>query len=169
MGERAVNELKAEMTRRVNAVTKAVEEADKALILLEQKVQPLTCRAIKTPAPKMISLCDASDAVLKDARSSVVEAHKLVDKLFSGFDESVVKDLQAMSRPEVKPLQIRLGRNDGRITRAFNLSRRFRKHAGRKELTDLQRISTIVVRALRRNQQLKELSTDQVWSSFDSA
>jgi len=73
-----------------------------------------------------------------------------------------------MGRQEAKQLEMRMGRMEGRILRIVNLSDRFRAHAARKKIQQLERLRERAVKVLRYNQKLRNLSNDAFFDLVDA-
>lgn len=165
--ESVLTDMKADLLGRVKEAAKAVDEADQDVTKAEKQVQPLQVKAKTMPAPGMVALADETDEVIKEAKTSVAEARKQIDSLSEGIDERFVKDLKAFLGTEAKQLEIRMGRMDGRLSRATNLSSRFREQAGKKRGAELEKLRIGALKVIRYNQRLKNVSKEDLFRAFD--
>lgn len=165
--ESVLTDMKSDLQDKVKEAAKAVDDADKDVSRAEKQVQPLQSKAKTMPAPGMVALADETDEVIKEAKASVAEARKQIDSLSEGIDERFQKDLKAFLGIEVKQLEMRMGRMDSRLSRATNLSSRFREQASRKRGTELEKLRTAALRVIRHNQRVKNLTKGQLFELFD--
>jgi len=165
--ESVLTDMKADLLVRVKEAAKAVDEADQHVSKAEKQVQPLQVKAKTMPAPSMVALADETDEVIKDSKASVAEARKQIDALSEGIDERFVKDLKAFLGTEAKQLEIRMGRMDSRLSRATNLSSRFREQASKKRGAELEKSRVAALKVIRYNQRLKNFSKEDLFQAFD--
>jgi len=118
----------------------------------------------------MLSLIDEIDSIMVAVRSAVANAHGIVSNLSKGLEDMEYEsELRAFLSCEAKQIEMRMGRMDGRMSRATNLSCRFREQAHRRRSTELERLwgaARRVIRSCRVTSQL--LSDDALFRSFDA-
>mmetsp|Transcript_13579 Transcript_13579/g.42422 ORF Transcript_13579/g.42422 Transcript_13579/m.42422 type:complete len:470 (+) Transcript_13579:782-2191(+) len=166
--ERVLGDLKARLQDRVREVAKDVDEADRSVGRAEKQVQPLSSKGRTMPVPDMIALADSTDATIAEARSAAAAARRRIDGLGDGLEERYAADLRTFLATEAKQLELRMGRMDSRLSRATNLSHRFREQAGKRDLAELDCLRRTAARVLRHNQRKKGLSDDELFGLLDA-
>lgn len=162
-----LKEMKRDMQEKVKEAGKAVNAADQDVSQVEKQVQPLTVKARTMPAPDMTKLSDETDEMIAGAKQNVAAARKQIESLSADIDDRFREDLQSFLTTEAKQLEMRMGRMDSRLSRATNLSVRFRDQATKKVAAELENLRVKALKVVRYNQMCKKLSNDEVFDLFD--
>jgi len=101
--------------------------------------------------------------MIKEAKCAVVGVWKQMDAVSDGLNDRFKQDIQAQVAIEAKILHINMGRMEARLTRALNLTRRFRDVATRKRDAELNSLRRSVLKVLRHNQGLRNLTNEAVF------
>uniref|UniRef100_A0A7S1AK39 EF-hand domain-containing protein n=1 Tax=Noctiluca scintillans TaxID=2966 RepID=A0A7S1AK39_NOCSC len=166
--ERVLKVMKADMVDKVKDAGKAVDAADLDVVKLEKQVQPLTNKAKTMCAPSMILLADETDTLIGEAKATVMAARRHIESLSEGIEAPFKADLQSFLTTEAKQLELRIGRMDSRLSRATNLSVRFRESANKKVAAELERLRSNALKVIRYNQRVQKLTNEEVFGQFDA-
>lgn len=166
--ERVLKVMKADMVDKVKDAGKAVDAADLDVVKLEKQVQPLTNKAKTMCAPSMILLADETDTLIGEAKATVMAARRHIESLSEGIEAPFKADLQSFLTTEAKQLELRIGRMDSRLSRATNLSVRFRESANKKVAAELDRLRSNALKVIRYNQRVQKLTNEEVFGQFDA-
>jgi len=166
--ENVLKDKKADLLKRIKEASLAVDVADKAVSVSEEQVKPFMAKAKTMPAPEMLALADDTDQTIKDAKESTQAARDEIDGLSEGFERKFEDDLKAYLNQEAKQLELRMGRLGARLSRASNLSARFREQAVRKTAAELERMKAIAFKVVIFNQKLNNLTGDLMFAFIDT-
>lgn len=166
--ESVLKDLKASLSEKVKEAAKAVDEADRCVGRAEKEVQPFQAKAKSMTLEEMIALADATDAVIGEAREMVGSSRRCMGSLAEGLNEQYASDLRAFLKEETKQMELRVGRMDSRLSRATNLSHRFREQADKKlRLVRLDRLRGMAAGVLRHMQQAQSLGDEDFFEAVN--
>eukprot|EP00928_Gymnodinium_smaydae_P018940 TRINITY_DN17215_c0_g4_i3.p1 TRINITY_DN17215_c0_g4~~TRINITY_DN17215_c0_g4_i3.p1 ORF type:complete len:1055 (+),score=289.79 TRINITY_DN17215_c0_g4_i3:128-3292(+) len=166
--DKVLRDMKAQLTDRVKETGVTVDEADRMVLRVEEQVKPFMAKAKTMPHLEMIALADETDEMIKEAKEAMASVREAIDGVGEGLDRDFEEDLRAHLVTEAKQLELRVGRMGSRISRASNLSERFRQQAVKKRVAELERLRATAVKVLQFNQKLRRLSVDAFFDSLDS-
>jgi len=161
--EQVLEGVKEVIIEKLKGVACAVNDADQEVAKVEKQVAPLLAKARIMPLPNMVTLAEETDAMIKEAKCAVVGVWKQMDAVSDGLNDRFKQDIQAQVAIEAKLLHINMGRMEARLTRALNLTRRFREIATRKRDAELNSLRRSVLKVLRHNQGLRNLTDETVF------
>jgi len=161
--EQVLEAVKSVIVEKLKGVACAVSDADQEVAKVEKQVAPLLAKARIMPVPDMVTLAEETDAMIKDAKCAVVGVWKQMDAVSDGLNDRFKQDIQAQVAIEAKLLHMNMGRMEARLTRALNLTRRFRDAATRKRDAELNGFRRSVAKVLRHNQGLRNLTDATVF------
>jgi len=161
--EQVLEGVKEVIIEKLKGVACAVNDADQEVVKVEKQVAPLLAKARIMPVPNMVMLAEETDAMIKEAKCAVVGVWKQMDAVSDGLNDRFKQDIQAQVAIEAKLLHINMGRMEARLTRALNLTRRFREIATRKRDAELNSLRRSVLKVLRHNQGLRNLTDETVF------
>eukprot|EP00403_Amphidinium_massartii_P021773 CAMPEP_0178399264 /NCGR_PEP_ID=MMETSP0689_2-20121128/15192_1 /TAXON_ID=160604 /ORGANISM="Amphidinium massartii, Strain CS-259" /LENGTH=1213 /DNA_ID=CAMNT_0020020039 /DNA_START=145 /DNA_END=3785 /DNA_ORIENTATION=- len=165
--EAVLGEMKASLSTKILKVSEAVDAADKELARLDKMVQPLNALA-RTLSPQEIEArADLADQAVRDAQSRLTDAQEQMNRLSLGFEQRFAADLQAFLDVEAKVSAMLLGRLHARLTRAGNLSKRFRQQAAIKMAAEQRRVRRAALRVVQFNQSLNRWTQSELIEQFD--
>lgn len=167
--ESRLEEMKVALQARIQDAGKTVDDADKAVSAAEAKVQPLHLKSKSLGATTMMELSGEIDELIKAAKAMAAAARRDLDAATSeNLDERFEAELKAHAAIEAKQLELRVGRMDTRISRATNLSSRFRDQANKKNMVELDNLSSLAVKVARYNQRIRNFTQDELFAAFDT-
>merc|ERR1719276_230583 len=116
----------------------------------------------------MTKLADETDAMIKEAEGSASSARAQVAALSENIDEQFKAVLQSFLASEAKSIDMKLGRMDSRISRAQNLSMRFRDQAAKKVAVELEKLKSQVLKVLQHNKKVDRLKDEEMFQKIDT-
>jgi len=161
--EKRLAELKAELQEKIGEIKKTIESLnEKVASIGEQALTP--AKGASMASVEMLKLSDETDAKVKDARDGVAEVKQEITTISEGIDV----DLQAWLSTEVRKLQASLSSCEPRLTRASNLSARFREDARKKEADEVHALEKTAIAIIKGHQRVKKLKNEDVFAEMDT-
>lgn len=166
--EKALKDMKAQLLARIKEAGVGVDAADKALLIVEDKVKPVTSVKAKSMSfLEMTAKADETQKLLEETKELVNSARESIEALSKGIDKAYEDDLLEYLNQEAKQSELRMGRMGSRIIRAANLALRFQKEAKMKRVQELEKLRVAALKVIHFNRKLKKLSIDEMFTSIN--
>merc|ERR1712194_743080 len=143
--------------------------------MLELENEPLAKRAKGLKPQQMDKLAETCEATIKTVEKDIERLRTQIAKLSDGVEDSFRKDIDAFIAEEAKMLRMKVGRMDGRLRRARNLSSRFREDAKKRRFQEIEHICAPARKLLKHNKKAdaevfeSEVKEKDFLSFFESA
>lgn len=161
--EKRLAELKAQLQEKLSEAGKTIESIGEKVTTIQGEA-PLPAKGASMVSAEMLKLSDKTDELVKEAREAVAEAKEELKGISAGADV----DLQAWLGLEVRKLQASLSTYEPRLTRASNLSVRFREDARKKEADEVYALEKKALALIKGHQRVKKLTNEDAFAEIDA-
>jgi len=166
--EKQIADMKKSLATKAKAVVPFVDAADKDVAAMEKQANSLKSKAKTLSVLEMRSFTEETEAMVEKAKAAAVLAKGKMLLLVEGLPEEFSVQLKEFLASELKQADIKVGRMDKRLQRAATLIRASKAEAEQKKVNELEDLGSKVVKVLHYNQQLRKLSTEEMFDLLDS-
>eukprot|EP00933_Yihiella_yeosuensis_P041191 TRINITY_DN35612_c0_g1_i1.p1 TRINITY_DN35612_c0_g1~~TRINITY_DN35612_c0_g1_i1.p1 ORF type:complete len:1094 (-),score=364.73 TRINITY_DN35612_c0_g1_i1:147-3428(-) len=166
--EKLVADLKEKLLVKIKGAEKIAEDAEKDLLKAEDTVGPLAAKARTMPVAEMLKKASEIEKLIKVSNDSLTKVRTKIIAIPEGLDSQYKEDLEEFLTAEVKTLELRVGRNEQRISRVQNICSRFRDQAARKTAADLDRNCYFAAKVARQHGKASGLDAEALFKAVDS-
>jgi len=145
----------------VNAADKDVEAMEKLVNSLKSKAKLLSVLAMR-------KFIEETEAMTEKAKSAAVLAKGKLLLLVEGIPKEFEVQLKEFLASELKQADVKVGRMDKRLQRAATFIRSAKADAEQTKVNALEDLGSKMVKVIHYNQQLRKLSTEEIFDEINS-
>lgn len=166
--EKQITAMKEELHEKLKEALEEVKVADEKIKEAEKAAEPIpkARESKRMSSSLMTKLAEEVDGAVAKGRETYAEVKKSVAKVAEGVDDT---ELKKWIDAEVKKLEARMARFEGRLTKVAQSSTKFRDEAKKKVAAELKAFEKKIVTMLKYHQQQKEcMSNEELFAAIDT-